>query len=115
MPYEQAANFVLAPRRASRGAYGKWRFSGSALLQVRPGKLERFCNWSGDWRGVTRRVAFPAFFEVAATVCTGGTGRLAFFASVWSTYRYSASRLSASPRVWPRMEEASARPLLTSA
>lgn len=61
IPYEQAANFVLASRRASRGAYGKWRFSGSALLQVRPGKLERFCNWSGGWRGVTRRVAFPPF------------------------------------------------------
>ena len=66
-----------------------------------PTPLERFCNWSPVCLRVTVFVALLVFLDVVATVCTGGIGRLAFFASMVSTCRYSASRLSASLSVLP--------------
>lgn len=77
-------------------------------------------RWKGFATGrrrlrVTVFVALLVFLDVVATVCTGGIGRLAFFASMVSTCRYSASRLSASLSVLPRMADASASPLLISA
>ena len=80
-----------------------------------PTPLERFCNWSPVCLRVTVFVVLLVFLDVVATVCTGGIGRLAFFASTVSTCRYSASRLSASLSVLPRMADASASPLLISA
>ena len=45
-----------------------------------PTPLERFCNWSPVCLRVTVFVALLVFLDVVATVCTGGIGRLAFFA-----------------------------------
>ena len=51
-----------------------------------PTPLERFCNWSPVCLRVTVFVVLLVFLDVVATVCTGGIGRLAFFALMPGLY-----------------------------